>query len=247
MARISGISEDWPEDPGILRVRERHSRTINLEDKTSKRISLVTEQEDLGPRCAWLEELPRVDEGDELLSIPLPEAGTIVFDPVIKPGMPDSRWRPLLREWILFTCDPELSLPAEPESVEEIVALLGLGPGHTPAGDDWIAGWVVALRWCRSPRSGALLDEFSALRRDGVTTWLSESIISDALEGRTWARPLKLIEALQSSSRKEVLDAAGALLQWGHTSGRAWLAGFASGLEKALNRKEINTELHLRR
>ncbi len=183
-------------------------------------------------------ELPCVSEGDELFSIPLPEAGTIVFDPVIKPGMPASRWRPLLREWIFLACDPELSLPAKPESVEKIITLLGLGPGHTPAGDDWIAGWVVALRWCRSVRTDALLDEFSAFRREGVTTWLSESIISDALEGRTWARPLKLIEALQGDFMREVLDAAGALSQWGHTSGRAWLAGFASGLEIALNHKK---------
>jgi hypothetical protein len=224
----------------MLRVRERHSRTINLEDKSSKRLSLVAEEVSLGPRSAWLKELPCVDEGDELVFIPLPDAGTIVFDPAIKPGMPHSRWRPLWREWVFLTRDLELPLPGEPESVEEIAAMLGLGPGHTPAGDDWITGWIVALKWCGTQETDILLESFSGLFRKGVTTWLSESIISDALEGKTWISSLRLIEALQGNSWREVRDAVGTLLQWGHSSGGAWLAGFASGLEKALSRKEVS-------
>ncbi|MGC9489919.1 MAG: DUF2877 domain-containing protein [Thermovirgaceae bacterium] len=238
MFRISGISTDWPVETELFRVRERHSRTINLEDKSSKRFSLVAEVASLGPRSAWLEELPCVKEGDELVFIPLPDAGTIVFDPVIKPGVPNSRWRPLWREWIFLTGDLELPLPGEPESVEEIVALVGLGPGHTPAGDDWITGWIVALKWCGNQETDILLESFLRFFQKGVTTWLSENIISDALEGKTWIGPLRLIDALQSNSPQEVQDAAGTLLQWGHTSGRAWLAGFASGLEKAFNRKK---------
>lgn len=245
MGNLSGISTDWPVEADILRVRERHSRTMNLEDKNSKRLSLVAEEMSLGPRSAWLKELPQVGEGDELVFIPWFEAGTIVFDPVITLGMPDSRWRPLWREWIFLTGDLELPLPAKPESLEEIVSLLGLGPGHTPAGDDWITGWIVALKWCGTQESEILLKNFSGLFQKGVTTWLSESIILDALEGKTWIGPLKLIEALQSNSRQGVLDAVGRLLQWGHTSGSAWLAGFASGLEKALNRKEISNDLPL--
>jgi len=240
LVRISGISADWPVETGRLRVRERHSRTINLEDQCSKRLSLVTEEMSLGPRSAWLKELPCVDEGDELVFIPLPDAGTIVFDPAIKPGMPYSRWRPLWREWIFLTGDMKLPLPEEPESVEEIVAMLGLGPGHTPAGDDWITGWIVALKWCGTQETDILLERFSGLFQKGVTTWLSASIISDALEGKTWIGPRRLIEALQGNSWREVQDAVGTLLQWGHTSGRAWLAGFASGLEKALSRKEVS-------
>ncbi len=187
-----------------------------------------------------MKELPCVDEGDELVFIPLPDTGTIVFDPLINSGTPDSRWRPLWREWIFFTRDMKLPLPEEPESVDEIVAMLGLGPGHTPAGDDWITGWIVALKWCGTQETDILLESFSGLFQNGVTTWLSESIISDALEGKTWIGSLRLIEALQSNSWREVRDAVETLLQWGHTSGRAWLAGFASGLEKALSTGKIS-------
>jgi hypothetical protein len=62
------------------------------------------------------------------------------------------------------------------------------------------------------------------------TSWLSASILRDAREGRTWARGKGLLEAMGRGDGEAVLRHAGGIGDFGHTSGRAWLAGLARAL-----------------
>jgi hypothetical protein len=115
--------------------------------------------------------------------------------------------------------------------------LLGLGPGHTPAGDDWITGWLVGLQWQKMFQTTERLRSFERWFRKNRgmerTSWFSGEMIREALEGTTWARPLELLRGMEEDSPERVLRSAGEIACWGHTSGRAWLAGFAAALEVA--------------
>ena len=226
---LLGVSVDWPDVPPPLWVREAHRRAVNLEDPRGRRFSLVTDPRDLGPRTAWLSHLPELREGEPGPDLPRGEEG-LRFDPRIRPGRPRPRWRPLWEEWPVFLEDPELRALGEALREEDPLSLAGLGPGHTPAGDDWIAGWLVALGWIGSPESLRARGELGRRFDPGRTAWLAGEVIRDALEGLAWARPAALTAALEGEDGEAVLRAISAMTDWGHTSGRAWLAGFAGAL-----------------
>jgi hypothetical protein len=171
------------------------------------------------------------------------------FDPrVPSPGGETvRRFAPLLEEWGLW---PE---GADGEDCREAVEagrwakLVGLGPGLTPAGDDFLAGAAIGSFSMGGTGGFGGLPEGAGSRHDGGfpfsapdlsrTTWLSASILRDALEGRTWARGKSLIEAIGRGDGEAVLRRSGEILDFGHTSGRAWLAGFARGLLMGIRRE----------
>lgn len=228
---LLGISLDWPDPSPALRVREVHRRTGNLEDPRGRRFSLVTDPRDLGPRTVWLDRLPDLQEGDVLPPLPSGREEGFLFDPRIRPGGPRAIWRPLWREWLPEGFDPDLAFLAEAWDDGGPEALVGLGPGHTPAGDDVLAGWLVGLGWIGSPGSLEARRVFGLRFDPERTSWLAGDVILDALEGLAWARPEALMAALEGEERDPVLRAAAALTGWGHTSGRAWMGGFARALE----------------
>lgn len=99
--------------------------------------------------------------------------------------------------------------------------LLGLGPGSTPAGDDYLSGHVTGVLWKGSTISFSL-----DLRR---TTWLSGEILRDTVDGKIWRRGKLLLEAL-TAENGDVPGIVGRIVAWGHSSGRAWLAGLAAAI-----------------
>lgn len=104
-------------------------------------------------------------------------------------------------------------------------ALLGLGPGLTPSGDDVVAGLMVGLRRLGL---GGLADQVgpavtTAARRR--TTALSAALLELAARGEAAATALDLVDALAGHGDLE--QAAQALFALGHTSGRDLAAGLA--------------------
>ncbi|MCX6033236.1 MAG: DUF2877 domain-containing protein [Chloroflexi bacterium] len=75
--------------------------------------------------------------------------------------------------------------------------LIGLGPGLTPAGDDWLAGWLLALHCCEDLRGRAR--PRAKRTRVGTSCWMrwranrqiSESTNQRASSWRTARRPAR--------------------------------------------------------
>ncbi|MBI3160823.1 MAG: DUF2877 domain-containing protein [Chloroflexi bacterium] len=111
-------------------------------------------------------------------------------------------------------------------------ALAGLGPGLTPAGDDFLLGFMHAF-WAHNPAAAAaacqpLADAAAPLTGALSRVWLRSAARGEA--GEPWHRFLK---ALADGDQPGLLAAAEAILPTGHTSGADALAGFVFGLEAA--------------
>ena len=115
-----------------------------------------------------------------------------------------------------------------------LVAGLGNGPGLTPAGDDLVLGFLLALnRWGNrlcpdlppEPINRALVE--AARQR---TTALSASLIECAANGLADERLVLALDGLVSGNLTEdrIVDH---FQDWGHTSGAAALAGMELVLE----------------
>ena len=100
--------------------------------------------------------------------------------------------------------------------------LVGLGPGLTPAGDDFIAGMAAALFWSGK---GVLLAPHMpgwAARTTDISRWL----LLDSLGGQVNA---PLCDLAQSLASDRTAPPANAVLQLGHTSGAAMILGLLAG------------------
>lgn len=107
--------------------------------------------------------------------------------------------------------------------------LLGLGPGLTPAGDDVLAGWLVA-RYAADRPTGPVAEAVRSKAR-ARTTLLSATLLDRAAHGEAAPACRDLLLALHAGS---AVDAAlAALLRVGHTSGAALALGIGLGLENA--------------
>ena len=203
-----------------LCVREIHKRTVNLEKMDSgRRYSIVTSEEDFGPRTVLADSLPAASRGEDI-SLVL-EGVPVWYDPSLPAGRMSDRWIPLVREWGTFLED-DLELLTAPAHARRFEELLGLGPGSTPAGDDFLAGYASGSLWL-----GASPLPVLDLAR---TTWLSGEILKDAMGGLVWKRSRGMLEALASDDADAVTKSTARILDWGHSSGRAWLAGLSAAV-----------------
>lgn len=125
-------------------------------------------------------------------------------------------------------------------------ALLGLGPGLTPSGDDVLCGLLGGGRTIATALGAARLDR--ALHDAGVTlaalapertTAVSAALIAHAA-GAELSRPAcGLLRALLG--RTPVAPALDALLAVGHSSGRDLAVGLAMGVRAALEAAPLRT------
>lgn len=109
-------------------------------------------------------------------------------------------------------------------------ALIGLGPGLTPSGDDMLVGALAALQCHKallSPRRiPLLLPDVHTLR--AMTTTVSCSYLQHAAQGHFSSALVRLLRQLISGG--DSTDATRALLQHGHTSGADTVVGLAAGI-----------------
>jgi hypothetical protein len=110
--------------------------------------------------------------------------------------------------------------------------LAGLGPGLTPAGDDWLAGWLVGLH-----AAAAMSDDEPPLAMKAVsravidsattrTSRLSLAFLQAAAEGTATEAWHRLIAALPDADPAPTRAAMVEILRYGATSGADMLAGF---------------------
>lgn len=102
-----------------------------------------------------------------------------------------------------------------PRAAAAADAVLGLGPGLTPSGDDLLAGLLVGGHGQGGPV--AALGRHVALRAAGRTTALSAALLRCAAAGAAAAPVTGLVDAVLG--RRPLGPALGALLAVGHSSG----------------------------
>jgi hypothetical protein len=110
---------------------------------------------------------------------------------------------------------------------DEAERLIGLGPGLTPSGDDYLGGMLIALRLWSLPARAASLWEWLEPRLAARTSELSAAHLAAAAEGEGHEALHEALRNLAAGSRRwdEVL---GALSAVGHCSGWDGLAGALS-------------------
>jgi Protein of unknown function (DUF2877) len=114
--------------------------------------------------------------------------------------------------------------------------LCGLGPGLTPAGDDAVAGMLLAMRALGGAGSQAQLQ--SALRA-ARTTALSLAVLECAAAGQSIAPVHQLLEAAARQDRVAAVAAAGALAEVGASSGADLCFGLLAALSAATDPQTV--------
>jgi uncharacterized protein DUF2877 len=114
------------------------------------------------------------------------------------------------------------------------MALLGLGPGLTPSGDDFVGGAFFAralLGGAGACKAETWRQAAGAVREaaERSTHPISAALLGDLLEGQGWAPLHDLVQALACGDEAASTDAARRLTQLGHSSGWDILAGFVAG------------------
>jgi hypothetical protein len=110
--------------------------------------------------------------------------------------------------------------------------LAGLGPGLTPAGDDWLAGWLVGLRAAAAMNNARPPLDLEAVGRAVVgsartrTGRLSLAFLQAAADGAVAEPWHALLAALVDADQMPLRHAAAEIMRHGATSGSDMLAGF---------------------
>lgn len=138
---------------------------------------------------------------------------------------------PMLAEWSGDELDAmqlralDLIRRGEPD------ALVGLGGGLTPAGDDFLVGLLAVLQVCGAREA---FDTLLAKLRGRLqeTPVLSRAFLQRALEGEFSKPVLELFTALEQGGQKEITKAASRLCAIGHTSGCDLLGGIVYGFDQ---------------
>jgi hypothetical protein len=111
--------------------------------------------------------------------------------------------------------------------------LVGLGQGLTPAGDDFLCGFLAAghCRRAARPARSQLLTSFTEAVREllGQTTEISAALLSGALAGRVFRPLAALAEACSGAPGSDLSGAILRLAAIGHSSGLDAATGFFYG------------------
>ena len=112
-------------------------------------------------------------------------------------------------------------------------SLAGLGPGMTPAGDDFIAGVLLALALVRAQRSDPALNDVASMLVETAaprTHEISAAYLRAAYDGQVSERWHPLLAALAAGDAKQITATVEPVLATGETSGADMLAGFVVGI-----------------
>lgn len=109
-----------------------------------------------------------------------------------------------------------------------VPALLGLGGGLTPLGDDVLAGWLAAMTASDHDGRHPIAAEVERLA-PGRTTLLSATLLSCAARGDVLPEYAAVVAALD---RRNHLAALERLTAIGHTSGQGMLLGLTLALDQ---------------
>ncbi len=132
---------------------------------------------------------------------------------------------------------------AQAMALEHVRGLVGLGPGLTPSGDDFLVGLLAALHIPGSPRRGwRRIGRQASACAARQTHVISATALRHAAEGRARAKLITLCEALMRSGARATLPAVAEVIGIGSSSGTeialGVMAGFGLHLHAGLNAGE---------
>ena len=170
---------------------------------------------------------------DRLTAAALPTAGLGRFlRPDAAPASPEARRAApnvaILHAWLRDAPESNASLPHS--VLEAAMGLLGLGPGLTPSGDDFLGGLLIALRLLSRGALAARLWtglEAAAARR---SLELSVAHLRAAAAGRGSAALHAALNALVTGRAGDLPAVLERIEEIGHTSGWDALAGAVTAL-----------------
>ncbi|MEW6287039.1 MAG: DUF2877 domain-containing protein [Chloroflexota bacterium] len=116
-----------------------------------------------------------------------------------------------------------------------LIALIGLGAGLTPSGDDLLAGFLAGL-WCTALERKERLEFLSKLGQAVIalssrTNDISRTYLLHAAHGKVSRRLLELAQVISRGENDErLLAAADIAMQAGHTSGMDTVTGLLGGM-----------------
>lgn len=115
-------------------------------------------------------------------------------------------------------------------------AMLGLGPGLTPSGDDFLAGFLVVLHLPGGP--GETFQDLGELIVNGAercTNAISVAMLRAAAQGRVRERVIALLRELVAGEPHGVDGALGHVLAIGSSSGGDMAAGIVAAFDVQLH------------
>ena len=114
-------------------------------------------------------------------------------------------------------------------------SMIGLGPGLTPSGDDYLVGLFAVLNILRSPSQMLSCDCLEMIAgAEFATNAISYAALSKSATGRIRATISELIERLLHGTETDFLAPLARVLDIGSTSGSDIVAGIVSGLRLQL-------------
>ena len=107
----------------------------------------------------------------------------------------------------------------------EAAQLVGLGPGLTPSGDDYLGGVLVGLRWLGRGVHAESLWRWLAPRLPGRTSPISAAHLAAAASGEVHEALHEVLDNLSAWQAPDLHPSLARLDEVGHTSGWDALAG----------------------
>lgn len=123
--------------------------------------------------------------------------------------------------------------------IEGVHGFLGLGPGLTPSGDDFLVGFLCGITFLYPEcyrTANVKLAQYLAQDAPVLTTALSAEYIKHAAFGSYHEYFLNLLRALCQGDENDTIKAGNALISLGHYSGSDLLLGFVYGGMSAIQR-----------
>jgi hypothetical protein len=127
-----------------------------------------------------------------------------------------------LKHWLQKRLEDKGHPPDPPNGA---AALIGLGPGLTPSGDDFIGGLMIALRGLGKPGLAAELAAWALPLVRDQSGAISSAYLEAAATGEGAGAIHHVLEQLSSSERPDFTWTIGEIDRIGHTSGWDCLAG----------------------
>ena len=120
------------------------------------------------------------------------------------------------------------ALPARdiPRMQQAAFTIAGLGPGLTPAGDDYLVGVMYALWSTLAPAEAARLSEALAKSAVPRTNNISKAWLRAAAKGEANADWQQLVQVISDAEVSNINLILTRIMDTGHTSGADALAGF---------------------
>jgi hypothetical protein len=114
------------------------------------------------------------------------------------------------------------------------LGLCGRGPGFTPAGDDFVGGFLAIINWIRiSLKIGSRIVPGPEYRK--LTTWTSFKLMECNANGLVDIEVQDLINSIAKGNVLQYIDSVRLIAKRGHTSGIDFATGATVGLYLAID------------